>query len=326
MPTVDANACRHDPSGKGHYESWFVRATHPSRPLAIWIRYTSYDARDGSTSEGELWGTWFDGERDRIVTAYQAYDAARCHFGRSGLDVRIGEATLVDGDLRGSAEGISWNLGFTPSPPILLFPEAFYDKRFPKAKQLTASPTSRITGTVVVDGETHALDAWPGSQSHNWGPQHTDLYAWGQVSAFDDDPDAYLECASAKLKMGVWLPMLSPVVLRLDGQDHLLNGPRQWLRNRGDFRDHSWQLRARGDGLEVSIRFSAAADDFARLTYRNPPGGTKTCLNSKLATCELTVRRPGRPDRSLVASRRAAFEILGDPPQLAARAHLEVRR
>ena len=28
------------PSGKGHYESFYLKACHPSEPLGVWIRYT----------------------------------------------------------------------------------------------------------------------------------------------------------------------------------------------------------------------------------------------------------------------------------------------
>ena len=51
---------------------------------------------------------------------------------------------------------------------------------------------------------------------------------------------------------------------------------------------------------------------FVGLTYNNPPGGTKTCLNTKLAACELTVERTGQAPRTLTTSHRAAFEILTD--------------
>ena len=44
----------------------------------------------------------------------------------------------------------------------------------------------------------------------------------------------------------------------------------------------------------------------------NPPGGSKTCLNCKLATAEFSLERPGQPVRTLLARQRAAFEILTD--------------
>jgi hypothetical protein len=315
---VDGQVSRRPESG-GHYESWFVRANHPTRPLAVWVRYTTFRSGDGAVDEGELWATWFDGESDRVVTAYDSLPIDACAFGAVGLDVRIGDACLVSDTAQGAADGLAWDLRFTDSPPLLLFPERFYDAAFPKAKQLTPSPTSRVSGTMTVAGETHGLDDWPGCQSHNWGSKHTDLYAWGQVSGFDDDPDSYLECASAKLKIGVSLPMLTPLVLRLDGEDHLLNQPRSWLRNRGRFDHHEWRVVAGGGDLRVTARFTARPDQIATLAYRNPPGGAKICLNSKLARCELTVERPGTPPRRLTSTHRAAFEILGDPADLAGR-------
>ena len=316
---VDGNAYRGATTTGGHYESYFVRGNHPTRPLAVWVRYTSFRAGDGSVDQGEVWATWFDGERDLVVTAYRAYDAGTCTFGGDPLDVRIGEARLTEGSLTGAVDRLAWELTYTPSPPILLFPEGFYDKPFPKAKQLTVSPASRLSGSVTVDGEAVSLTDWPGAQSHNWGSQHTDLYAWGQVCGFDGDPDAYLECGSARLRIGVPLPMLSPVVLRLDGRDHLLNGPVHWLRNRATFGDWRWELRARGDDLRLRVRFAAPPERFARLSYRNPPGGEKTCLNSKLATCEVVVEQSGRAARTLRSANRAAFEVLGDAADLVAR-------
>ena len=46
------------------------------------------------------------------------------------------------------------------------------------------------------------------------------------------------------------------------------------------------------------------------LTYYNPPGGDHTCLNSKLAACEVTLERPREPPVTLTTRYRAAFEIL----------------
>ena len=65
---------------------------------------------------------------------------------------------------------------------------------------------------------------------------------------------------------------------------------------------------------DTTIRgqIAAAASDFVGLPYYNPPGGTKTCLNSKIARCDLTVRRRGEPPRTLSTRHRAAFEILTD--------------
>ena len=44
--------------------------------------------------------------------------------------------------------------------------------------------------------------------------------------------------------------------------------------------------------------------------YDDPPGGSRLCLNTKLAACELTLERAGRPARTFSTRHRAAFEIL----------------
>lgn len=51
---------------------------------------------------------------------------------------------------------------------------------------------------------------------------------------------------------------------------------------------------------------------FVGLTRQNPPGGSKTCLNSKIASAEITVTPAGGAPRVLKTTHRAAFEILTD--------------
>ena len=52
-------------SGRGgHYESWFLRANHPHKPQAFWIRYTLFVPADDRPALGELWAIWFDAGRD----------------------------------------------------------------------------------------------------------------------------------------------------------------------------------------------------------------------------------------------------------------------
>lgn len=149
------------------------------------------------------------------------------------------------------------------------------------------------------------------SQNHNWGSKHTDEYAWGQVAGFDDAPGTFLECSTARLKIGpLWTPRLTLVVLRLEDREIRLNGIAQALRAQGSFDFGSWRLRTRSDEAGIEARFEAPSSSFVGLVYDNPPGGAKTCLNSKLAACELRVELPGQPVRTLRSKHRAAFEIL----------------
>jgi hypothetical protein len=65
-------------------------------------------------------------------------------------------------------------------------------------------------------------------------------------------------------------------------------------------------------GVTIEGTISAPREAFVGLRYYNPPGGEKWCLNSKIASCRLVLKRAGRPDEVLEAANRAAFEILTD--------------
>ena len=191
--------------------------------------------------------------------------------------------------------------------------ERLYAGGFPKAKAVVPQPRAAFVGTLTVDGTTHAIDDWIGSQNHNWGSRHTDRYAWGQVAGFDDAPDAFLECATAQVRVGpFWTPAMTLVVLRLGDETYALNGLARALRAEGRVDGLDWHFASTEGAVAIDGRIGAPATRFVGLTYGNPPGGTKICLNSKLAHCELTVRRPSRPPLVLRSADRAAFEILDD--------------
>lgn len=308
---------REDP--RGFYESYFQRANHPSRLLAFWIRYTVFCPRGRPDKAcGELWAIYFDGETGRIDAVKEAVPISDCHFSPTQLDVRIGNATLTDRNLHGRAASqsnvLQWTLDYAgEESALLLLPEPFYERRFPKAKALVGTPNAMYTGTLTVNGRTIPIDGWRGSQNHNWGSQHTDRYAWGQVAGFDNAPDAFLECATAQIKLGpVWSPRLTFVVLRDEGQEIALNGMLQAVRASGSYDFFTWTIDTRNAQVHISGHIHAPASAFVGLRYQNPPGGEKTCLNTKLASAEITIKRPGRPPRTLVTKHRAAFEILTD--------------
>jgi hypothetical protein len=256
-----------------------------------------------------------------VSHAYQSLPISRCRFDQDRLDVRIGDASLDAAALRGACEHIAWDLRYAGSGrPLLLYPAGSYERALPAAKVLDAFPDARYDGTVSVAGETHAISQWPGMQGHNWGRRHTDLYAWAQVAGFDGAPDALFEGATARIKLGpLWTPHLTSLVLRLGDEDHSFNTPLSLLRNRGRFAGWRWSFEGVSDRLRMEGEVTGDPRHFAALQYRNPPGGSKRCLNSKIARCELRLRFPDGGRRTLVSSCRSAFEILGDPAALLAR-------
>lgn len=300
----------------GHYESFYQRANHPSRPLAFWLRYTVFAPRGRpGDAVGELWAVFFDGETGEHVVARTELPMARCTFARDRFEVRVGGATLGPGRLDGTAGDLSWALAYEgAAPPLLLLEPGSYDRGFPKAKSLVPLPLARFDGRLAVAGRAVDVGGWVGSQNHNWGSEHTHRYAFGQVAGFDDDPEAFLEVATVKARVigPVTTPWLTTLVLRHEGHEHSLVAPLVAVRARASYDYAHWDFSSSAGDVTVSGRLRAPREAFVGLRYRNPPGGSKYCLNTKIATAEVTVRERGRAPRTLHAEHRALFEILTD--------------
>lgn len=326
---------------KGHYESWFIRANDPLNPRAIWLRYTLLCSQDGQVALGEAWAMLFDGPAHPPLAVRQAWPLADCRFDGQQVAVELPGARLDDHTAQGYAEqtlaatgsktSASWNLHWTPRPaPLMLLPEKLYGGGFPKAKSLVLQPNINLHGHIQViaaDGQMRRinLDGWQGSLNHNWGSRHTDAYAWGQVAGFDNDATAFLECATARLKIGpFWTPTFSLAVLRVQGQTYAFNALSRALLNQGRYGASSkgaspkektafaWQITARQQQTRLKIAFTAPQEQFAALYYGNPPGGDKVCLNSKIAACAVTLERRGKPTLRLLSAHAGAFEMLQD--------------
>ncbi len=321
MQPEQANRLRHRTgSAEGHYESYFIRANHATRALAFWIRYTIFSpAGQAQDAQGELWAIVFDGGRRRHVAVKQAWPLTACRFDEQALAIDTPTAKLGIGHAQGTCESsgqrIGWDLLFARGQaPLLLLPADLYDGAFPKAKSLVSRPLARFDGVLHVNGEVVSVQGWIGSQNHNWGRQHTDRYAWGQVAGFDDGHDeSFLEVASAKLKVGpLWTPWITPIVLRHRGREHRLNALGRSLFARASVQGFDWRFQSHSDGLRLHGRIHADRADFVALRYANPPGGIKQCLNSKIAHGELTLQHADGTRETLTSRHRAAFELLGD--------------
>jgi hypothetical protein len=321
---AQANHTRYQPGQRaGHYESFFLRANHPTRSLAFWIRYTLLSPdRHPQDAIGELWAVWFNGESGCHVAVKREVPFSRCSFKTTEFSAQVDDAQLGPGRLQGvaasSGHSVAWNLVYSGTDqPLFLLPRNLYTSAFPKAKSLVGLPMAVFNGTLSVDGQSIEVKDWVGSQNHNWGQKHTDLYAWGQVAGFDNSPDSFLEVATARLKIGpVWTPFMTPLVLRHQGQELALNSLWQTIRAQASFGYFDWCFRSENESICLEGRISAPQEAFVGLSYRNPPGGVKQCLNTKLAACDLTLTRKQAGQTSvtetLTTHHRAAFEILTD--------------
>ena len=106
---------------------------------------------------------------------------------------------------------------------------------------------------------------------------------------------------------------MTPLVLRHAGREHALTATGRTMRARAAVSYFTWTFATQDDAVAVEGRIEAPRWAVAGLRYRNPPGGEKHCLNTKIASCTLAVhdRRRGRSE-TLHTADRAAFEILTD--------------
>jgi hypothetical protein len=312
------NHARFHGQTQGHYESFFLRANHPTRPLAFWIRYTLFSPKNlPQKALGELWAVFFNGETNQHTIAKQEYPLAACLFDTTAFSVHVGAAKLSPRFLQGAIESkehaLAWELAFDGnSVPLLLLPFNLYKGQFPAAKSLVSLPMARFSGNLFVSGETISVADWVGSQNHNWGTRHTDLYAWGQVAGFDTHPGSFLEVATARLRLGpFWTPPITPLVLRHRQKEYALTGLAQAVRAQGAFGYFTWKFRSETADAEIKGEISAPGHAFVGLNYYNPPGGSKHCLNSKIAGCTLHLRDKATDTTEILTTKhRAAFEIL----------------
>ena len=169
------NFTRYRGQPQGHYESYFVRANHPHRAQAFWIRYTIFSPKGRPADAiGELWAIYFDAEQNRHAVAKREYRFADCEFDVSSFRVRVGQATLQPNRLAGAIEGrphsLAWDLKFDgASAPLLLLPLALYQRGFPAAKSVVSLPMARFSGLLSIDGTQVEIADWIGSQNHNLG-------------------------------------------------------------------------------------------------------------------------------------------------------------
>src|SRR5215207_6611320 len=84
------------PSGRGHYESFYLRAAHPTEPRGVWIRYTVTLPADGDPV-GQLWFTYFDRERTPRAVRVDVGEPSTA----DGALIRLGDATLGDATAAG---------------------------------------------------------------------------------------------------------------------------------------------------------------------------------------------------------------------------------
>jgi hypothetical protein len=316
------NEVRYRVGTRGHVESYFLRANHPSQPLAIWLKATILAPRQGD-AVAELWCIVFDGERHRVWADKVTVPVAEAVFEQA---IELAGARFVlrgQGEARGElgdcAFDLSWTRGDGPlGEPLRMFPyDVMYEAPLPKSKLLTPYPLLFFSGTIRCWGESIAVKEWLGMQGHNWGREHAHEYAWGQCNFVDRDgrPTCSVEAFTGRLKLGpVTTPMLSALVVRREGQEYRFDRTFDFWRQHAEIDDMSWRLALHGPDGEAQLLMRADPREMACLLYRNPGGRASYCFNSKLARAELRVNPTNAEGFECTSAHGGALEFLRSDP------------
>jgi len=330
-----SNALRFRPDvPRGHVESYFVRANHPTKRLAIWLKATVFaphDHRGSSGAVAELWCIVFHGEGGRVWAGKRTVPFDEASFSGEGPQVRLAGAQLdfgpkgrAVGSMEGDGGPCRWDLGWeveAKSPmarPMLLLPsEKLLDDRVPTFKLVTPRPILRAHGTISVAGETLDVDGWWGMEGHNWARAHAWDYVWGQCVFVDehDAPVCVAEGFTGRTRVaGIVTPPLSSLVVRRGRKEYRFDRVVALWRNDAVVEDLSWTARLRSKDGEALLRMEADAREMACLGYPNPDGRISYCFNSKLARTHLRVNPVNEEGFEVFSAHGGALEFLHNTP------------
>lgn len=296
----------------GHYESFYLKASHPTEPVSIWIRYTVHK-RPGQPPRGSLWFTLFDARAD----GPWAIKATTPEVGATaGEYVHVGDARFEPGRVVGSAaaEGrtASWELSYdSAEQPFRHLPrDLMYRAPLPRTKLLSPYPDARFSGRVVAGEREVDITGWRGMVGHNWGAQHAERWIWLHGAGFDGHDDAWFDAALGRIKVGPWTtPWVANGVLSLGGVRHRLGGLGATRRTEVSERPDGATFTLPGNEITVQGRVGADREDFVGWIYADPDGSEHNTVNCSVANLVLTVSRPAQPPLTLTLAGGAAYEL-----------------
>ncbi len=309
----------HAPRHAGMYESFYLRAVAPDRPLGVWIRYTVHkprgDRRAPTLPRGSLWCTVFGAEERPLMYKLTTDELSV----PAGGWIAVGASEFGPAHAEGACGEARWSLRFASEEPELrhLAHPLLYRAPLPRTKLTSPSPAARFQGVLELAGATASsparvieLDGWRGMVGHNWGAEHAERWIWLHGIGFAECPEAWLDVAVGRVRVaGHTTPWVANGALSVEGERHRLGG----LGARGLLvaeRPARCALSLPGaGGLVVEAHAQAPPGELAGWRYADPGGGGRDVSNCSVAALTLLVRRPGHPSLTLGTAHGAAYEL-----------------
>jgi hypothetical protein len=318
------NRMRWDRRTPGFMEVWYATANHRPSGIGLWLRYTLTAPQAGRGAPFcELWGFLFDPDGKKSFGARNRLPIDRLG-GSNGRDdgalVRIGDAWISENHLEGfvvrADRGLRWSLDFEPAGRCFQHLPVQLRGRAEKRMSVVCSPNLAVpfSGTVTLDGEEFILDGERGTQSHRWGRKHSLSWTWAHCSRFDEGDGAVFEGLAARASVG-WVPLPTTTFLYLSyqGEDLAFNELKWAIRAKCRYEMPTWAFAARNEEWKIAGAARVVPDKFMQVTYTDPDGSERYCVNSELADLGIEVyARSGsawRHHGSLTAMHNAHLEF-----------------
>lgn len=293
---------------EGGYESFYLRAVDPDKPRSVWLRHTVHQAHGGGEPVGSVWLTAFDADRPDGPQAHKisAPDPEPEPW------LRVGDSAFGPTGVHGtSGDGVaSWDLEWTGEEPVLRhLPKSFmYSAPLPRTKLESPRPHVTLDGQVTIDDNKIAVERWPGMVGHNWGAQHAERWIWLHGLVFEDRPDAWLDIALGRIRIGRLLtPWIANGVISVNGERLRVGGPAA----RARVQETPTALDLRVDSHDVKLRLTVHGNRAQTVVWRyaDPDGSEHHVANCSVAELEAVVHPHGSTATVLRTAHGGAYEL-----------------
>ena len=278
-----------------YYESRYIRANHPDRAQAVWLRWTLLYPQPGEPV-ADVWVMVFDPDGGGNRALKQPHPIAAADYrtdpGRRASPTPRSTTTAAARNARRRALGPDDRAGGAGGR------QAAHRPRLPGEVPDGEDHGAPSAGPVRRHGRTrrhrHAgrLDRQRQPQlGHASTPRPTPS---GRCAASTRNPSSSLEIVTAHAALGpLRLPAATLFVLRHAGREIAVRSVLAARHTRGEYQPFAWSFGGRVDGVEMRGEIRAEPTDVIGLTYTDTDGGTKYCYNSALADCRISLSGNG---------------------------------
>jgi hypothetical protein len=192
-----------------------------------------------------------------------------------------------------------------------LSPGLLYRLPLPRTKLVAPVPDGAVSGRVVVDAVVVDVVGWRATVGHNWGLEHAEKWVWLHAAGFEDEPEAWLELALARVRVGGALsPWIANGAVFVGGRRFRLGGLGHVPGVRVLAVPGRVEAIVPGKGIEVRVAADADLDQTVGFAYTGTRrDDVRSVLHAGLASVRLGVRRPGRSSAELATVAGGAYEL-----------------